>query len=194
MLHEIWNMDWFYISSILGIGLSCVAASCTVLRVLSLAKNKQLQDSDFENAFKTGFKGLIDINCSYNNLTGQCFQYLRCELLANVNLNCCSKLKNEAVLLLLQKCTSNLRCLDISVTKINDKLFSSVPKYHLTGLKSLFIDFCSNVTMSSLVETIYDAFPYLRCLSIFGISDEEIGESCCTFISWNCNESWYNYE
>lgn len=165
-----------------GIGLSCIAASCTALKVLSLAKNKQLQDSDFENCFKNGLNELTDLDCSYNNLTGDCFQYLDGSFLADVNLNCCSKLKNEGVLLLLQKCTSNLRSLDISVTKISNKFFSSIPKDRLTGLRSLFIDFCSTITMSSLMETLYDAFPYLRSLSMFGISNEESGK--LHHISW----------
>ena len=160
-----------------GIGLSCIAASCSVLKVLSLAKNKQLQDSDFETCFKNGLNELRDLDCSYNNLTGDCFRYLHGSFLVNVNLNCCSNLKNEGVLLLLQKCTSNLRSLDISVTKITNKLFSSIPKDRLTGLRSLFIDFCSAITMSSLMETLYDAFPYLRSLSMFGISNEESGKS-----------------
>ena len=144
---------------------------------MSLAKNKQLQDSDFESCFKTGFHNLTDLDCSYNNLTGQCFKDLHCLLLVNVNVNCCSKLKNEGILLLLEKCSSNLRSLDISVTKINDKLFSSIQKHHLTGLRSLFIDFCSMVTVSSLVKTLYDVFPYLRSLSMFGISNEDSGKS-----------------
>ena len=147
-----------------------------MLKVLSLAKNKQLQDSDFESCFKTGLYNLTDLDCSYNNLTGQCFKDLKCLLLVNVNVNCCSKLKNEGILLLLEKCSSSLRWLDISVTKISDKLFSSIQKHHLTGLKSLFIDFCSIVSVSSLVTTLYEVFPYLRSLSMFGIYNQDNGK------------------
>ena len=140
---------------------------------LSLAKNKQLQDVDFEIAFKLGLKNLTSLDCSYNNLTGQSFKCLNCDKLEKINVNCCSKLKNDGMIILLIKCNNNLRHLDISVTKINDEFFSSVPKSHLNGLKYLYIDFCTSVTLLSLQETLCQICPCLTYLSIFGISTDD---------------------
>ena len=63
-------------TSVICTWLSGVEASCTALKTLSLEKNKQLQDNDFEIAFKIGFNNLVELDCSYNNITGQCFEPL----------------------------------------------------------------------------------------------------------------------
>ena len=146
------------------------------MKVLSLAKNKQLQDSDFENAFKTGLHQLTSLDCSYTNLQSQSLKYLNCDVLEKLNINCCSKLTNEGVFVLLNNCTPRLQYLDISVTKVNDELFYSIPKHHLSGLKSLFIDFCPAITLSCLKDTLFESFPRLKYLSMFGTSIVDFGE------------------
>ena len=157
--------------STIGAGLSCVAASCPALKTLSLAKNKQLQDNDFEIAFKIGFNNLVELDCSYNNITGQCFEPLKGDKLEKINLNCCSRLANRGLLILFKKCNvSLLRYLDISVTKISDALFSSIPNLRLSGLKTLYMDFCASITSTALEETLFLVCPCLKFLSIYGIS------------------------
>ena len=160
----------------LGAGLSSIAASCPVLKKLSLAKNKQLQDMDFETAFKTGLNSLTSLDCSYNNLTGQCFKWFNCgNSLEKINMNCCSNMKNEGVTLLLSRCNNTLRHLDISATKIENSLFSSIQMFHPNVIKTLYIDFCSAVTLQCLQEQLFGAFPCLKVLSMFGISYDDKG-------------------
>ena len=154
------------------------------MKVLSLAKNKQLQDSDFENAFKTGLHKLTSLDCSYSNLTGQSLKYLNCDVLKRLNINCCSKLKNKGLLVLLKNCNTSLQYLDISVTKVNDELFYSIPKQHLSGLKSLFIDFCSAINLSCLKDTLFESFHGLKNLSMYGTSSENFGEFHVYYIEY----------
>ena len=149
-------------------GLSCIAVSCPSLKVLSLAKNKQLQDSDFEMAFKTGFNNLTSLDISYSSLTGQCFNNLNCSSMKKINVNCSSRLKTKGALILLTKCGNTLQHLDLSVTKIDHDFITTLQKYSNT-VKTLYLDFCESIRLHSLQESLPEAFPSLKVLSIFGI-------------------------
>ena len=153
-----------------GLGLSCIAVSCPSLKVLSLAKNKQLQDSDFETAFKAGFNNLTSLDISYSSLTGQCFNNLNCSSMKKINVNCSSRLKTKGALILLTKCGNTLQHLDLSVTKIDDDFITTLQKYDSNTVKTLYLDFCESISLPRVQESLPEAFPSLKILSIFGIA------------------------
>ena len=162
-----------------GLGLSCIAVSCSSLKVLSLAKNKQLQDSDFEIAFKTGFNNLISLDISYSSLTGQCFNNLNCPSMRKINVNCSSRLKTKGALILLTRVGNTLQHLDLSVTKIDDDFFNTLRNFNSNAVKTLYLDFCESISLLRLQESLPESFPSLKVLSIFGIASTcERGKFC----------------
>ena len=121
-------------------------------------------------AFKTGFNNLASLDISYSSLTGQCFNNLNCSSMKKINVNCSSRLKTKGALILLTKCGNTLQHLDLSVTKIDDDFITTLQKYDSNTVKTLYLDFCESISLPRVQESLPEAFPSLKILSIFGIA------------------------
>lgn len=162
-------------SSLSGVGLLYIAASCPALTYFSVSKNKQLSDADFCPAFKHGLDKLEEFNVSYANINGQCLSAFRGQVLKRLHVNSCPKVKDETGLQsMLSKNCDSLLFLDLSGTSVTGTVFCQVMV--MKNLKQLLLDFCSKLNRDILkVAFSQHQVPRLKKLSLYGVT-QDIGE------------------
>ena len=149
--------------SLSGQGMMNIARSCTRLKKLSLAKNKQLTDDDLADFFKAGLKDLEDLNVSYTNIKGFCFNFLA--KLQRLNISSCIKFKDEGLKVLLERLGDELQHLDVSASGITD--FRT--EKNLCRLKTLRVEFCTKMKRDSkVIETLCQQADNFEALHLYG--------------------------
>ena len=151
-------------NSVSGQGLINVAVSCITLRVLSLAKCKQLFDQDLIEPLKV-MTNIEDLDLSYTNVSGKCLDSLPFPggNLKRLTMNCCPKLIDESLFVVLSRCQL-LRYLDVSATQVTGLPLRQLV---LTKLTQLHLDFCPKLSVEVALALPLTT-PNLRKLSVYG--------------------------
>ena len=151
-------------NSVSGQGLINVAISCVNLRVLSLAKCKQLFVQDLIEPLKVMTK-IEDLDLSYTNISGKCLNSLPSPggNLKRLIMNCCPKLIDESLFAIVSRCHL-LKYLDVSATRI---VGTALLKLVLTKLTQLHLDFCPKLSVE-VALALPITTPNLRKLSVYG--------------------------
>ena len=56
------------------------------------------------------------------------------------------------------------------MTKIDDDFITTLKEYDSNTVRTLYLDFCESISLQRVQESLPEAFPSLKIVSIFGIA------------------------